>query len=105
MSHYRVFFLIPMTLRLDMSCKDMNVVYPMLTLFILHHTAPEILRQCGYGREVDLWSLGVIAYILLCGYVCELPARSVTTVIRILSFTSTELSILLLEYAWSRPSQ
>jgi calcium/calmodulin-dependent protein kinase I len=30
--------------------------------------APEILRRSGYSDKVDNWSIGVIAYVLLCGF-------------------------------------
>ncbi|KAF9197302.1 hypothetical protein BGZ49_002315 [Haplosporangium sp. Z 27] len=32
------------------------------------YVAPEILEQAGHGKPVDMWSVGIIAYLLLCGY-------------------------------------
>ena len=32
------------------------------------YTAPEIVRDMRYSKEVDMWALGCVLYILLCGF-------------------------------------
>ncbi|XP_039221250.1 calcium/calmodulin-dependent protein kinase type IV isoform X1 [Crotalus tigris] len=36
------------------------------------YCAPEILRGCAYGSEVDMWSIGIITYILFFSFACRL---------------------------------
>jgi len=50
-------------------CLDSNDVTLMTRCGTLHYVAPEVLsKQQGYNNKCDLWSLGVVTYVLLCGY-------------------------------------
>jgi len=46
-------------------CKEKTLKTPCGTP---NYVAPEILRRQAYGTMVDMWSAGVILYIILCGF-------------------------------------
>mmetsp|Transcript_40642 Transcript_40642/g.105504 ORF Transcript_40642/g.105504 Transcript_40642/m.105504 type:complete len:260 (-) Transcript_40642:64-843(-) len=64
------------------------------------YVAPEVLQRRGYGKECDLWSVGIIAYILLCGYP-PFRGRTVNDTLRIILRGRFNFP----EREWSRISQ
>ncbi|KIP03271.1 hypothetical protein PHLGIDRAFT_130267 [Phlebiopsis gigantea 11061_1 CR5-6] len=64
------------------------------------YVAPEVLNNSGHGKAVDMWSTGIITYVLLCGYS---PFRSddVKELIR----ETTEAKVEFHERYWKNISQ
>lgn len=64
------------------------------------YAAPEVMQQKGHGKPVDMWSLGVITYTLLCGYS---PFRSEN--LRDLLHECTSSPVVFHERYWKEVSQ
>ena len=43
----------------------------------LHYVAPELLKNHPYDESVDMWSVGVVIYFLLAGYLVSSRGKSV----------------------------
>ncbi|KAG6879190.1 hypothetical protein C0992_004493 [Termitomyces sp. T32_za158] len=66
----------------------------------LGYVAPEVLNMEGHGKPVDVWSTGIITYVLLCGYT---PFRSDD--VKVLKRESTEANIEFQERYWKNISE
>ncbi|KAG6915645.1 hypothetical protein DXG01_010609 [Tephrocybe rancida] len=66
----------------------------------LGYVAPEVLNREGHGKPVDIWSTGIITYLLLCGYN---PFRSDD--INTLKRETTEAKIEFQDRYWKNISQ
>ena len=43
-------------------------IYFLHSYGIIHRVAPEVLESKPYDKSVDLWSIGIITFLLLCGF-------------------------------------
>ena len=44
-----------------------SLCFSLILLTLLYDCVLQVLTMQGYGREADLWSVGVIMFLLLCG--------------------------------------
>ncbi|KIM37645.1 hypothetical protein M413DRAFT_77019 [Hebeloma cylindrosporum] len=63
------------------------------------YVSPEVLLKQGHGKPVDIWAIGVITYVLLCGYS---PFRSEDT--KVLIHETTNAKIEFHERYWKNTS-
>jgi len=47
---------------------DNQITVLMTTCGTPGYMAPEVIARTGHGKPVDMWSIGVLTYFLLCGY-------------------------------------
>ncbi|KAG5719359.1 Calcium/calmodulin-dependent protein kinase [Termitomyces sp. T112] len=66
----------------------------------LGYVAPEVLNMEGHGKPVDVWSTGIITYVMLCGYT---PFRSDD--VKILKRETAEANIEFQDRYWKNISQ
>ncbi|KAI9451466.1 Pkinase-domain-containing protein [Lactarius psammicola] len=64
------------------------------------YVAPEVLNHKGHGKPVDLWAIGIITYVLLCGYS---PFRSDD--LKELMRQTTEAKIIFHDRYWNNVSE
>ena len=65
----------------------------------LCYAAPEVIQKYDYNNRIDLWSLGVILYFLICGY---LPFNDKNNNITRIASNITKANVKLDEKIWGK---